>query len=160
MQKHMFSFIKLTVLIILSFTTVNAQQLDMVIFGNENSEAEHNFSFSNASAGAGGLNESYRKLEGTDIESSYLSVTLKVDPDAQNYLTLKFWGSDTLAGRKNIYLYYWKTFFGTLGKWAQIGSPGTENEIIDWSTKSYSWKWFINGLWNERCTRGISGYAK
>lgn len=133
MEKYRLRFIKFTILIILSFSSINGQQLDMVIFGNETSEAEHNISFSNTSSGIGALNESYRQLEGTDVDNSVLSVTMKVDPESKNYLTLKFWGSDKLENSQHLYLYYWETLFGTLGRWAQMGSSGTDNEILNWS---------------------------
>jgi hypothetical protein len=131
---YVFVFVAAHVLI--SFN-LQAQHLDMVIFGDETSEAEHSVDQLNTTVGIDGLDESYRKLEGDDIESSYLGVTLSFDPEVQNYLTLKLWGSDTLTKQKYLYLHYYKTFFGGLGKWEQIGSSGTDTpEMINWSNIS------------------------
>lgn len=116
---------------------LEAQQLDMVIFGDANSETEHSLDQLQSTVGNGGLNESYRKLEGTDPDSSYFGVTLSVDPEVQNYITLKLWGSDTLTSRKNLYLYYHETILGTIQRWSQIGSSGSDTpEIVNWSTTS------------------------
>ncbi len=123
--------------IVLISSDLQAQHLDTVIFGDEISEVEHSVDQVNTTVGNGGLEESYRKLEGSDIESSYLGVTLSVDPEVQNYLTIKLWGSDTLASRKYLYLYYYKTFFGSLGRRDQIGSSRSDTpEIINWSNTS------------------------
>lgn len=119
--------------LILTSISIQSQNLDMVIFGNDSSEADHNIVFENVSSGTGAFNESYRTLEGTDFDNSSLGVTLNVDPNAQNYLTLKFWGSDRLQNYQELNLYYWKIFFGTLGKYEQLGSFGGEvPEIVNW----------------------------
>lgn len=116
---------------------LGAQQLDMVIFGDENSEAEHRLDQLNTTLGNGGLNESYRRLEGTDLDSSYFGVTLSVDPEVQNYITLKLWGSDTLESRRYLHLYYHETVFGTIRRWSQVGSSGSDTpEIVNWSNTS------------------------
>jgi len=123
--------------IVLIASDLEAQQLDMVIFGDENSETAHRLDQSNTTIGNGGLNESYRKLEGTDLDSSYFGVTVSVDPEVQNYITFKLWGSDTLERKRYLHLYYYKTIFGALGKWSQFGSTGSDTpELVNWSNIS------------------------
>lgn len=116
---------------------LQAQQLDMVIFGDETSEAAHGLDQLNSTIGLGGLDESYRKLEGDDLESSYFGVTLAVDPEVQTYLTIKLWGSDTISRKKYIHPYYYKTIFGALGKWSAFGGTGSDTpELVNWSNVS------------------------
>lgn len=123
--------------IVLISSALKAQQLDMVIFGDENAETAHSLDQLNTTVGNGGLDESYRKLEGSNIESSYIGVTLSVDPEVQNYLTLKLWGSDTLESKQYLYFYYYKTIFGNLAVWDEIGSAGSDpSEIINWTNTS------------------------
>ena len=118
-------------------SALKAQQLDMVIFGDENSETAHRLDQVNTTVGNGGLDQSYRKLEGSNIESSYIGLTLSVDPDVQNYLTLKLWGSDALDNRQNLYLYYYRTIFGNLAVWDEVGVSGSEpSEVINWDNTS------------------------
>ena len=125
--------------IVLIPSNLKAQQLDMVLFGNENSEEAHSLDQSNSTIGIGGLDESYRKLEGKDIDSSYFGVTLAVDPEVQNYITFKLWGSDTLDSRQYLHLYYYETIFGALGRWNQFGKSGSDSpEIINWRIFPYT----------------------
>ena len=118
-------------------SNIYAQHLDMVIFGNEASEAEHNVEFANSSKGIGFFNESYRKLDGTSIDNSWINVTVKIDPNEQNYITFKFWGSETLESSQNLFMSYWEIIYGSLGRWNQIGSTGSdEPEIVNWSSST------------------------
>lgn len=135
--KKFVSFSLMVGSIFLASAELSAQQLDMVIFGDESSESEHGIDDKNSTVGIGGLDETYRKLEGTDPDSNYFGVTLSVDPDVQNYLTFKFWGSDTLENKQYLQLYYYKVIFGALGKWQSFGSSGSESpEIINWNNTS------------------------
>lgn len=116
---------------------LEAQILDQIVFGDENSEMAHQLIQSNSSTGTGALGQSYRKLEGSDSESTYFGATFSVDPDAQNYITVKFWGSDKLASRKYLHFYYYELFFGNLGRWSSLGTSGSDNpELINWSATS------------------------
>lgn len=65
--------------------------LDAVVFGNEESEAEHNVEPGKSAVGYGGLGDTYRQLYPGDDRIWF---TLKVDPDRMNYVTLKLWGSE------------------------------------------------------------------
>lgn len=127
----------IVVFIMPTTSELDAQQLDRVIFGDENSETAHGLDQLHTTLGYGGLNESYRRLEGTDPDSSYLEFTLSVNPEGKNYITLKLWGSDTLTSRKNLHFYYHETVLGVIRKWSRIGSSGSDTpEIINWSNTS------------------------
>ncbi|KAA3662989.1 MAG: hypothetical protein DWQ10_01215, partial [Calditrichaeota bacterium] len=132
-QKKLFPFYVFLIVLLTGFTSVQAQYLDLIIFGNDSSEAAHNVEFANSSTAVGAFGESYRKLDGTDSESSWMELTVKVEPGVQNYMTFKFWGSDTLENRQYLYMSYWQIIFGSLGRWVQIGSFGSdEPEIMNW----------------------------
>ncbi|GLR19918.1 T9SS type A sorting domain-containing protein [Portibacter lacus] len=116
---------------------LDAQQIDMVIFGDKVSETAHHLDQLNSTIGTGGLNESFRKLDKSDPDSSYFGVTLAVDPEVQNYITFKFWGSDTLKSTKYLHLHYYENVFGNIGRWTSFGSSGSDSpELINWSTSS------------------------
>ncbi len=65
--------------------------LDYVILGDEESEAEHNVDAGQSAVGYGGLGDTYRQLYPGDDK---IWVTLKVDPEKMNYITVKLWGSE------------------------------------------------------------------
>lgn len=71
--------------------------LDTLTFGSQDSEQAHGLEKRNAKVVIGGLEEPALKLLPSGSkpwESSPISFTLKVDPEKQNYITAKFWGSD------------------------------------------------------------------
>ena len=63
---------------------------DDVAFGDAASEKAHAVSAAGTVADTGGLGQPCRRIEG----GGALVFQLQCDPDAQNYLTVKFWGSD------------------------------------------------------------------
>jgi hypothetical protein len=74
--------------------------LDRVDFGNLASETAHSFDVGFNPipiAGVGALGQTYRAplTSGTGSTSGQLSVRLKVDPNLQNYVTVRMWGSDS-----------------------------------------------------------------
>ncbi len=88
----------------LLLTSSNA--IDEIDFGNPASEAVHNFEpgFSSLPlAGIGAYGQTYREPYGngttSTASSQALTFTLNVDPNLQNYLTVKLWGSDVDGGQ-------------------------------------------------------------
>jgi len=67
---------------------------DSITFGNAASEKAHAFAGEKTVTATGGLDQSCRRIE----PGGALVFDLACDPDAQNYLTVKFWGSDTDPG--------------------------------------------------------------
>lgn len=71
--------------------TLSDDVLDSVILGNEESEAAHELDPGKSAVGYGGLGDTYRQLYPGDDK---IWVTMKVDPDKMNYITVKLWGSE------------------------------------------------------------------
>lgn len=70
---------------------------DKLVFGQTESEQQHQFKGEFTSAIVGALGEPARvslPRIPEDIQGGELTFTMKVDPAAQNYFTMKFWGSD------------------------------------------------------------------
>jgi hypothetical protein len=91
-----FSFTVLASLVALSSFT-RAAALDSITFGDARSEQEHQLAATRSEAFTGGLEQSARKLLPLEPPTEYgghVTFTMKVDPDAPNYFTLKLWGSD------------------------------------------------------------------
>jgi hypothetical protein len=109
-----------------SFTAIHAQTLDTLTFGNATSESGHALatafgavtpaSVVTAAGGTmpsnpsstlpsqtvtGALGSTGRQLlprtPNPDVYGGQMTFTMKVDPVQQNYLTVKFWGSDTYS---------------------------------------------------------------
>ncbi|WP_051250985.1 LamG-like jellyroll fold domain-containing protein [Paenibacillus harenae] len=71
--------------------------LDKMIFGNAGSESAHHFKGDATSAITGALGEPARVSNPrvpAEKQGGDLTFTMKVDPDRQNYFTVKFWGND------------------------------------------------------------------
>ncbi|XEC94406.1 LamG-like jellyroll fold domain-containing protein [Paenibacillus tarimensis] len=71
--------------------------LDKLVFGDANSESAHNFMGEFTSVVTGALGELARVSNPripAEKEGGDLTFTMKVDPDRQNYFTVKFWGED------------------------------------------------------------------
>ena len=76
--------------------------LDTLSFGDAVSEQGHGMTADRAETITGGLNESARRflpLAPEDWQGGSATFTLKVDPEKLNYVTARFWGSDTSASR-------------------------------------------------------------
>ncbi len=70
---------------------------DMIVLGDESSERGHAFSQTAGELIQGGLGEPARRLLPLDPVShngGSIRFTLKIDPERQNYVTVKLWGSD------------------------------------------------------------------
>lgn len=71
--------------------------VDRLVLGNTGSEKEHLFVAQKMERIVGGLDQSAVKLlpsETVSWQSAPMTFTMKVDPERQNYITLKLWGSD------------------------------------------------------------------
>lgn len=82
--------------------------LDMLQFGDAASEAAHGFQGARSEVITGGLGEPARRilpLDDDSWKSGPLEFTMKVDPEKQNYVTVKFWGSDCGEERGRLFLY-------------------------------------------------------
>ena len=80
---------------------------DVIVFGDNNSEAMHSLSEKSSKAIKGELGESARILlpiKGERVEGGNISFTMQVDPEKQNYCTVRFWGGE--SGNKNILILF------------------------------------------------------
>ena len=71
--------------------------VDNLAFGDARSEQEHGLKAEKSESFQGGMNQPARKLlpgGAHPWEGGTLEWTMKVDPNAQNYVTIKLWGSD------------------------------------------------------------------
>ncbi len=76
---------------------VSAELLDTLVFGNSASEASHETSATLCDVHRGGLGEpSRRLLPGGTLpwQGGVLKFTIRVDPEQQNYFTIRLWGDD------------------------------------------------------------------
>ena len=97
---------KIVSLIVLLFVVVTQgicqfKNVDELLLGNKASERTHGLLGSNSIIITGGLGESARQLlplEGNNIEGGNIAFAMKVDPLKQNYVTVRFWGSDIGKG--------------------------------------------------------------
>jgi len=81
--------------------------IDKIVFGNEISEQEHHFVGEFTSAIVGGLGETARRSEPrvpVTLKGGDLIFTMNVDPNNQNYLTVKFWGEDASSYKSIVYI--------------------------------------------------------
>jgi hypothetical protein len=100
MKKMNYSVWILTAALAMS-SVVSAKELpgmlDVIVFGNAESEKQHNLKPGRSEIIAGGLGESARKLlppETENWEGGRVAFILKVDSEKQNYVTVRLWGSD------------------------------------------------------------------
>lgn len=96
--------------LLLHTSGLHAQQgkiLDELKFGDKKSEDMHALTENASEIIEGGLGEPARILlpiEGERVEGGNVHFTMKVDPDKQNYVTVKMWGSD--IGDENILMLF------------------------------------------------------
>jgi hypothetical protein len=79
--------------------------VDTLVLGDARSETNHVFTSDGSEMISGGLSQPARRLNPPAADAKYnwsggnVSFNLKVDPAKQNYVTARFWGSDTSASR-------------------------------------------------------------
>jgi hypothetical protein len=92
-----------SLLLMLATKPSRAAILDTLVFGDRADEAAHQLtSEHSAIIAAAALGESARQLLPLDppqIEGGRIAFTMAVDPDRQNYFTIKLWGSDVSHDR-------------------------------------------------------------
>ncbi|MEV0218835.1 Tat pathway signal protein [Streptomyces sp. NPDC050704] len=84
-----------------------AGRLDLVDFGDPDSEAAHGLEAPDSAVVEGNVGDRARvakPLATPDIKTGDLRFTMKVDPLHQNYLTVKFWGGDTSTYKTIAYI--------------------------------------------------------
>ena len=92
--------IALIIVVLLSLNTYGQEKTiltDELVFGNGASEKAHNFIGEESKEIKGGLGETARVLKPKLVpnwQGGSMSFTIKVNPDVQNYITVRFWGSD------------------------------------------------------------------
>ena len=79
------------------FANAATPNIDNIQFGNTQSEQKHRFQSDHSEAKIGGLNEPNRILlpkDSATFEGGTVAFRMKVDPEKQNYFTVRFWGGD------------------------------------------------------------------
>lgn len=87
--------ILLTTLLFLLIIGVRAN--DLIIFGNDKSEQKHLLTSTYSETYNGGLGETARRMTPVadgDWQGGHIGFEMRVDPQAQNYLTVRCWGSE------------------------------------------------------------------
>lgn len=91
------------------YSPAQTETIDEIVFGNTVSEESHAFSSDGSMAVIGGLDEPARRLlplSPASWDGGTMTFTMKVDPDRQNYVTARLWGSDFSTGTgHNLVLY-------------------------------------------------------
>jgi hypothetical protein len=91
-----------------AFAAKASNYLDEITFGDTASEHSHDLTSVRSAVIRGGLDESVRELlplNPVSYNGGSVSFTLKVDPERQNYFTVKLWGSDKGEKRGRLILY-------------------------------------------------------
>ena len=102
---------------------LSATPLDEITFGDSNSESKHGLSSNNSrSAVKGGLNNTFRSMG----PHGWVQFYMVSDPNSQTYLTVKFWGSETVANEITQQTFL---FDGN----QQVGSYGSDMPELDYS---------------------------
>jgi len=93
----------LSIITLNSFAQKNdTSVIDEISFGNAKSETAHQFSGEQSKATTAALNQTARILlppTTANWQGGSLSFVIKVDPEKQNYITTRFWGSDVSKDR-------------------------------------------------------------
>ncbi|WP_159001068.1 Tat pathway signal protein [Streptomyces sp. SBT349] len=82
------------------------RNLDVLVFGDEESEAAHGLNAPGTTVETGEPGEAARiaqPLDPPERRGADLTFTMAVDPREQNYLTVKFWGGDTSTEKTILY---------------------------------------------------------
>ena len=85
-----------------------AENIDSIVFGSKDSEIEHRFSDVRSERCIAALGQTARHLLPLDPVSyngGWVKFRLRVDPERQNYFTVKLWGGDRGAQSGRLILY-------------------------------------------------------
>lgn len=103
------TFISLLFSMVFFQCLAQTKPIDEIVLGNTSSEKKHDFSQNKTQIIVGGLNEPARQLlpfSPASWDGGSITFTMKVDPDTQNYVTVRLWGSDFSANTgHNLVLY-------------------------------------------------------
>jgi hypothetical protein len=84
------------------------KSIDALTLGDPGSEQAHRLTADHSEIIHGGLGDSARRLlplSPVTFDGGSITFTMKIDPQRQNYVTAKFWGSDKGAGAGRLILY-------------------------------------------------------
>ena len=113
---------------VLSTTGLSASLLDTVIFGNDASEAAHEVDAPKSKVAQGGLGEPARTLlpEGGSWKGGVMKFLIKVDPQKQNYFTIRLWGEDVNHNQMTLHVQGKQLGYRHLGDYEvlEIGADG------------------------------------
>lgn len=89
---------RLAAAFIIALTSLHAADpVDTLIFGNADSEKAHSLTIEHGETITGGLDEPARRLlplEPQSWQGGVMSFKIKVDPEQQNYVTVRLWGGE------------------------------------------------------------------
>jgi hypothetical protein len=103
--KRQFLFIVASMLIGCCFS--QSKFKDVIVFGDPSSESQHSVTEKSTKVIKGAKDEPARVLQpisGERVEGGNISFTMQIDPEKQNYCTVRFWGGD--AGNKNLLILF------------------------------------------------------
>ena len=130
-------------------TSAQAQTIDTISFGDSNSEAAHGFTAPLSATFTGGLGQSARQLlpkTPNDVYGGDMTFQMTVDPVKQNFLSAKFWGSDTNSNAVLI--------LNCNGR--EIGSRHGGDSLGDDELYFTSGNWYANRFFYRTCPLPIS----
>ncbi|WP_158920200.1 fibronectin type III domain-containing protein [Streptomyces sp. NBRC 109706] len=107
--------------------------VDVLVFGDEESERDHGLTAPDTVVETGGSGEPARVARPTDppgIRAGDLTFTMAVDPRAQNYLTVKFWGGDTTTEKTLVHVNGEQLGYRRSGDWEAV-NPGHASPVPD-----------------------------
>jgi hypothetical protein len=118
----------LAVLLTLVLPGLAADPLDVVVFGDAESERSHAFSDELSEVVNGGLDEPARRLrprEPLTWDGGRLAFTVRVDPVQQTYLTIRLWGGEVNRNRLALFIDGRQVGYRHLGdvEILDVGSP-------------------------------------
>lgn len=81
---------------------LGADPIDRLYFGDAHSESAHQFDVGRSETIKGGLGAPARRLlarDPVDWQGGTMSFSVKIDPEKQNFVTVRFWGDDVSGNR-------------------------------------------------------------
>ncbi|MCL8014948.1 fibronectin type III domain-containing protein [Streptomyces sp. AS02] len=110
-----------------------ARRLDLVDFGDTDSESAHALDAPSTEITDGNAGDKARlalPLDPAGIKGGDLVFTMKTDPSAQNYLTVKFWGGDTSTYKTIAYINGEQIGYRRSGDYEAL-NIGTKRPLVD-----------------------------
>ncbi|KAB8161906.1 Tat pathway signal protein [Streptomyces sp. 3MP-14] len=104
---------------------------DLLVFGDEESERAHALHAPDSAVVTGGSGQLARvaqPLDPPDLHAGDLTFTMAVDPQDQNYLTVRFWGGDTSTEKTLVEVNGEQLGYRRSGDWEAL-NPGHANPV-------------------------------